>query len=338
MHTVAKPKRSPTIKYTASRANSQRGSTDLSKRSYPPVESIQRALTVLRAVNHFRIATVNDINFATKYPKSSIVRVLETLVGEGYVARDNLCGGYRVTSKAAELHAGHQGISSLIECARPCAVELTNEIKWPVNIGLLVEDSIVIQFSTAPISPLADVQMLGQRLDLFSTAMGRVYLAFCGGEEREALIARRFTPGPIDAKEDEWRLRTILPMVRDEGFALGVASSLDRTIALPIFRADHLAAVVSLEYYDSVVPRAEIRDRLVAPLRNAARSVEATMAEADCLNSPPSRGNLARGKQDDFHHDNVRSCGRLEAPRRPLPDLPSYADARNVRELNAWAK
>lgn len=336
MHTVAKPKRPPKIKYAAGRANSQRGSTDLSKRSYPPVESIQRALTVLRAVNHFRIATVNDINFATNYPKSSIVRMLETLVGEGYVARDNLCGGYRVTSKAAELHAGYQGISSLIECARPFVIELTNDTKWPVSIGLPVEDSIVIQFSTAPISPLADVQMLGQRLDLFSSAMGRVYLAFCSGEEREALIGGRFPSDRVETKEDEWRLRTILPMIRDEGFAVGVASPLDRTIALPIFHADSLAAVLSLEYYDSVVPREEIREKLVAPLRNAARLIETGMAQSD---HQPPRVNYSRDRcREDFRQDDSSGVSRLHTRYRPLPDPNPRADPHHVRELNAWAK
>ena len=37
----------------------------------------------------------------TGFPKSTIVRMLETLCAEGYVARDNMCGGYRVTSPRA---------------------------------------------------------------------------------------------------------------------------------------------------------------------------------------------------------------------------------------------
>lgn len=337
MHTLAKPRNSQTIKYAASRANAQRGSTDLSKPSYPPVESIQRAMTVLRAVNSFRIATVNDINSATKYPKSSIVRVLETLVVEGYVARDNLCGGYRVTSRAIELCVGYQGISSLIECARPHTVALTNRIKWPVSIGLLAEDAMAIRFSTAPISPLADVQLLGQRLELFSSPMGRAYLAFCDDEEREGLIAKIRSPDPSEAKEGDWRLRTILRMVRDEGFALGGGASLDSSIALPIFDAGGLAAIVSLEYYDSVVPREEIREKLIAPLLETVRGVETALSESGNRQLTPLRAGCARER----YHDAIRSCacncGQFEASPRHARG-PPCTDTRKVMRLNIGAE
>jgi IclR family transcriptional regulator, mhp operon transcriptional activator len=331
MHPLAKPDLLPISKFTLSRANSQRGATDLGKPSYPPVEAIQRGFNVLRAVNHFRIASVNDINFFTKYPKPSIVRVLETLVGEGYVARDNLCGGYRVTSKAAELCAGHQGIASLIECARPFAVGLTNGIKWPVSIGVLDRDAIVIQFSTAPISPLAQLQLLGQRHHLFSTAMGRAYLAFCSTEEREALIATHGSSEPLDLMGDQWRLRTILPMVRDQGFALGEASSLDRTIALPVFHANSLAAIASLDYYDSVVPREEIRDKLISPLRDTIRSIEASLA--DSYRTDPEPRNAAAPDMPRHIQQQAPTIREEFEAGRSLPILPSYVDL--VEEPNA---
>ena len=37
---------------------------------------------------------------ATWWPraKPTIVRMLETLIADDYIARDNMCGGYRVTS------------------------------------------------------------------------------------------------------------------------------------------------------------------------------------------------------------------------------------------------
>src|SRR5690348_14285092 len=85
------------------RTNSRRGLSDPGRRSYPPVESVRRALDVLRAVNHLRIASVTAIHMATHLPKPTIIRMLETLIADGYVARDNMFGGYRVTCRVHEL-------------------------------------------------------------------------------------------------------------------------------------------------------------------------------------------------------------------------------------------
>ena len=73
---------------------------------------------MLLTVNKLRIASVTAIHEETGFPKSTIVRMLETLRTEGYVARDNMCGGYRVTSRVQKLNSGYQGISQVIEVAR----------------------------------------------------------------------------------------------------------------------------------------------------------------------------------------------------------------------------
>src|SRR5690606_18826162 len=58
------------------RTNSRRGITDPAQRSYPPVESVCRALDVLRAVNKLGIASVHAIFEETGFPKPTIVRML----------------------------------------------------------------------------------------------------------------------------------------------------------------------------------------------------------------------------------------------------------------------
>ena len=130
------------------RTNSRRG-LPTTRGSYPPVEAVHRAFEVLRSVNRLRIASINCIHEETGMPKSTIVRMLETLMAEGYVARDNMCGGYRVTGKVNELTSGYEGISRIIEVARPFAIELTLRIKWPIALGTIHEDAIVIDFWTA---------------------------------------------------------------------------------------------------------------------------------------------------------------------------------------------
>lgn len=265
------------------RTNSRRGLTDDARRSYPPVEAVCRAFDVLRAVNRLRIASVNCIHEETGMPKSTIVRMLETLMAEGYVARDNMCGGYRVTGQVAELASGYEGISQIIEIARPLAIDLTRRLKWPIGLGIIDGDAIAIDFWTGTISPWAHTNtVLGLRPDLRSSAMGRAYLAFCSPEELNAHIARfradktrEFTEG------DERRLHLLLSQIRTDGYAVRDPRTKPyrtTTLAMPIREGDQAHATISISFFKTAVPPAEIAERIVAPLRETTAKIEETLA------------------------------------------------------------
>jgi IclR family mhp operon transcriptional activator len=265
------------------RTNSRHGLTDDTRRSYPPVEAVCRAFDVLRSVNKLRIASVNSIHEETGMPKSTIVRMLETLMVEGYVARDNMCGGYRITGQINELSSGYEGISQIIEVARPLAIDLTRRLKWPIGLGIIDGDAIAIDFWTGTISPWAHTNtVLGLRPDLRTSAMGRAYLAFCSPASLEAHIAqfradktREFT----DA--DERRLRLLLDQIRASGYAIRDPRTKPyrtTTLAMPIREGSEARAAISISFFKTAIPLAEIGERIVTPLREATAKIEETLA------------------------------------------------------------
>jgi IclR family mhp operon transcriptional activator len=265
------------------RTNSRRGLTDETQRSYPPVEAVHRAFDVLRAVNKLRIASVNGIYEATGMPKSTIVRMLETLMAEGYVARDNMCGGYRVTGQVNELTSGYDGISQIIEVARPFAIELTLRIKWPIALATIEPDAVVIDFWTGTISPWTHTNtVLGVKPELRKSAMGRAALAFISPEDLElhmerfrADTAEEFTPA------DEKRLRLLLSQVREDGYASRDPRTKPyrtTTFAVPIRENGVARAVMSISCFKTALPTGEVAEKIVEPLREAALKVEAALA------------------------------------------------------------
>lgn len=265
------------------RTNSRHGLTDETRRSYPPVEAVCRAFDVLRAVNRLRIASVNNIHEATGMPKSTIVRMLETLMVEGYVARDNMCGGYRITGRVSELTSGYDGISQIIEVARPFAIDLTRRLKWPIGLGIIDGDAIAIDFWTGTISPWAHTNtVLGLRPDLRTSAMGRSYLAFCAPASLEAHIvhfradkSREFT------EADERRLRLLLDQIRGTGYAIRDPRTKPHrttTIAMPIREGSEARAAISISFFKTAIPLAEIGERIVEPLRETTAKIEDTLA------------------------------------------------------------
>ena len=265
------------------RTNSRRGLTDLSGSSYPPVEAACRVLEVLRTVNERRIATVNGIHEQTGIPKSTVVRMLETLMAEGYVARDNMCGGYRVTHHVRELSTGYDPVSRVIEVARPFAIDLTRRINWPIGLGVPDGDAIAIQFWTGTISPWAHTNtVLGLRPEFYDSAMGRAHMAFCGEEEREARIARmRRDPELKFTEWDERNYRTILDRARIDGFAIRNPKTppfRTTTIGMPLCEGDKVRALVSLSVYRTAIGPREIHEKAIEPLRAMIGKIEAALA------------------------------------------------------------
>lgn len=265
------------------RTNSRRGLTDAGRTSYPPVEAVHRAFEVLRAVNRLRIASINGIYEETGMPKPTIVRMLETLMAEGYVARDNLCGGYRVTHHVNDLTSGYEGISQIIEVSRPLAIDLTRRIKWPIGLGIIDGDAISIQFWTGTISPWAHTNtVLGVRPDLQSSAMGRAYLAFCPPEELETRLARfRTEPERGFGEAEERRFRLLLEQVRADGYATRDPRTKPyrtTTLAMPIREGGKVQAAITISFFKTAIPLADIPARIVVPLRETTTKIEEAFA------------------------------------------------------------
>ena len=238
---------------------------------------------MLRSVNRLRIASINCIHEETGMPKSTIVRMLETLMAEGYVARDNMCGGYRVTGKVNELTSGYEGISRIIEVARPFAIELTLRIKWPIALGTIHEDAIVIDFWTGTISPWTHTStVLGIKPHLSKSAMGRACLAFCSPEELEMHLARfRADPNEEFDAIEEQRLRALLERVRADGYAVRDPRTKPyrtNTFATPIREGNVARAVMSISFFKTAISPAEVAHRIVTPLLETARKVEGALA------------------------------------------------------------
>src|SRR4029453_12689721 len=100
-----------------------------------PVEAVRRAFALLEELNRQRINRVQHLHKATALPKSTIVRLLETLRLLGYVANDPRQGGYRVSSGVRVLRAGFHGGPFVVESARSWAIEFTRRHKLPIGIA-----------------------------------------------------------------------------------------------------------------------------------------------------------------------------------------------------------
>jgi IclR family mhp operon transcriptional activator len=63
------------------------------------VEPIVRALSILNPMNLHQQTTIQQLSKTTAMPKSTIHRLLNTLIAAGYIRKDSTIGSYSLTAK-----------------------------------------------------------------------------------------------------------------------------------------------------------------------------------------------------------------------------------------------
>ncbi|WP_051356684.1 DNA-binding transcriptional regulator [Azorhizobium doebereinerae] len=225
--------------------------------SEPSVESVLRALALLRELNRQRVSSVKHLHAATGLPKATIVRLLKTLCDAQYVTNDRRQGGYQVTSNVKALSCGYHGDPLVVEAARPWAIEFTRQHRWPIAMATFEKDAVFVRLSTIPDSPVSPFHgTINLRLDLLTRALGRAYLAFCPERERALLL------DALGVQDEERRTGlAMLARIRNAGFALrdpAVEPRSSNTIAVPVMRGRDVLATIGMTYYNSAysVPQA----------------------------------------------------------------------------------
>ena len=223
------------------------------------VRSVERALAILQAMNRRPVSSVDYLHKTTRLPKPTLVRLLHTMVKAGYLTNDARQAGYQLTSLVTSLSCGFHGDPLVVQAGQAWAVNLTRQLKWPVGIAVFDEDAVVIRYSTVADSPMSPFHAtINMRLSLFSRALGRAYLAYCGDEQLNAIVTRcANSDDPENAlAKDPGALRDMIGHVRSAGYAIRdrqVEPRNSNTIAMPIMVGGEVRASIGLTYFTSAI-------------------------------------------------------------------------------------
>ena len=258
-----------------------------SKPSFKPVEAVTRALKVLRVVSEEKQATVASIHRQTGLDKATIVRMLETLYHEGYVAKDVERTAYSVTARTLLLSQGYDKSRWMASIAEPCLGKFRTAIGWPSDIALFDSDAMVVVQTSRGNGPLSFNREPGFRSPMLATSIGLAYLAFCTEQERQRIVER------LAAIPGQWNelahhpeaLEKRLGQVREDGFAVmdGAYSSQvfgDSVWAMgvPLMHAGELFGAMNVMLLKNAVTLDEAREKLLAPLQTTAQEIALSLA------------------------------------------------------------
>ena len=199
--------------------------------------------------------------------RSTVHRMLYTLEILNYVGKQP-DGGYRLTFHLFEIGNSVPHSYDLIDTARRELIQLSHDTGLTVNHGVSHDDQVLYIDKATPPTYLQLDRSVGEAEPLHCTSVGKVLLAFCSDEDREATLQRlsldAYTPNTITSPDE---LRREIETVRTAGYAIDRQElALEvRCVAVPIRRPDGLAMSgvslsgpedrLTMELIDELLPR-----------------------------------------------------------------------------------
>ncbi len=172
------------------------------------VEAVLRALDILDVFDGSRELSLNEISQRTGLNKSRCFRLLHTLASRKYVERvgkDEGEGGYRLGSQPFERAAGAR--RDVREIAHPYLVRLRDQFNETVNLGLIHSGEILYVDLVESQRPFRMSAMVGSRMPVESTAMGKAILACLTKEAVRGLLAGHSVRRALPAELEQVRQR-----------------------------------------------------------------------------------------------------------------------------------
>lgn len=243
------------------------------------MSSSKRVFHVLEALNQYPNASLEQLHRHTKLPKSTLVRIMNTLIDSGYCERLGGAAGYALTERVMLLSSGLLQSSRLLRVARPLLLSFTETHKWTVILASLHKKSMILHFSSHFQSPFADHNRdyTNAKLPILNSAVGRAYLAFCEEKERDialSLLRSSSSPVNVTAKDTKF-VGDLLANIREQGYTTMATGPDDAIgIALPIFENKRACAAISMRYLRVSMSEEEALKRYLPPLKRLVKDIE----------------------------------------------------------------
>ena len=251
-------------------------------RDYKDVRSLARGIAVLRALNRAPGGTASTTVLAQAcgVHRTTVKRLLETLRAEGLVRRAEKDGHYYLTFEVRSLSEGFEDEAWVEQVALPLMRAAVPDLLWPCDLGQAEGGFIVVRESTHRFSRLSQHRgMIGEKLPIFVTAIGRAYLSACSPEAREALLS--LLAQREDAVGAMARDHAAVQALVDETLARGHAVNAGEwereapfaAVAVPLRSGTQLLGAINLVFPKAAVSDADLQRRYLPRLQRLAQRI-----------------------------------------------------------------
>ena len=212
------------------------GKAAQSKYSVPVVRS---TFYILEALSRSELLGLREVTQVTGIPKSTVFRILSTLVDLGYVTRD-LQRNYRISPNLSNLVSEEAATEELRRLALPLMLDLRDKFGETVNLGIQQIDRVTYLEVVPSEFALRLQESRGASVPAHASALGKAILAFSPQDAvRDLVLSHKLESVTEQTISDPLEFLTELRRVKNAGFAFdrGEGSMLAVCIGAPILDA-----------------------------------------------------------------------------------------------------
>lgn len=259
---------------------------------YTLVRGLTRGLDLLRAINvqEGGRSSLGQLAEVTGLHRTTVRRLLETLIAEGYVRRSDSDDSYCLALRVRSLAEGFRDDDWISGIVAPALSELLQAVVWPSDLTTPQGAHLVIRESTHRFSPLSFHRaMVGQTMPMLLTAAGRAFLAACPDDQRDEILqlVRAGDDDQARLAADERFVHNVLGRTREQGYGSNDGEWTSQrkvgAIALPIMLNGRPLGAINLVYLNRMVTLKEAERRYLPALQRAVSRIEEKLAEQQGL-------------------------------------------------------
>ncbi len=158
-------------------------------KKYYEIGAISKACLLIETLSTQKSWELADLAKAMGMPKTTVHRILLTLVDNGYVVQEKQQGEYCLSFKLFSIGSRMMGHSSLVDIARPYCRKLLEAVDETVNLCVVSGTEMLVVDKQVTSQMLRQDSIIGSSFPLFQSASGKIYLAFAEKEETRKILA-----------------------------------------------------------------------------------------------------------------------------------------------------
>lgn len=184
------------------------------------VQSIGRALDILECLaKSDRSMGVTELGERLGLHKSTVYRLLATLVYRGYVEQDE-DERYNIGLKFFEISGSVLNKMDIRKKVKPYLIKLQQETRETIHLGILDGDEVVYIDKEKSTETIRMYSEIGKRVKAYCTSLGKVLLAYKGIDLAELYKKGSLIPYTENTIVDLELLKEHLAEIREKGYAV----------------------------------------------------------------------------------------------------------------------